>query len=371
MSVGSGLRRALTATLMVFAMASCAARETPLSGSLTAAPQTASPSPLVDDPATSPAAQPNDFGDQHVAAGLAFVRFVDDDSPVSQVFVVEPDGELRQLTGGGPASRVGASRPLWSPDRSQVAFGPPKTGAGPDQQLSVINADGTDERPIAVLREEYSGPFGWSPDGKRLLWGDFDNFGGPAMWVADVGTGEVTPLGAGHVPRWLPDGRQVSFVRGVEGRVEGNPAALTQVVYILDLETGDEREFATARDAIWSPDGTAVLLEDENGSLLMADADGSDPRELVTGSDPVWSPDSTRVVFAYDVNQDGLPLLAVVDRDREPLWSRLVGSSPTWSPDGSRLAVEILHPNLLVNVVDAANGEVLWQTRGEHPAWAP
>jgi Tol biopolymer transport system component len=143
------------------------------------------------------------------------------------------------------------------------------------------------------------------------------------------------------------------------------------VIYVMSLDRGEESELARVSDAIWSPDGTAVLLQHATGDLLLADADGSNPRDLVRGWAPVWSPDGSRIVFTYDHNNDGVPLLAAVDRNGRALWSGVPGSSPTWSPDGSRLAVEVVFPDLEVKVMDAATGHVLWQTAGAEPAWGP
>jgi outer membrane protein assembly factor BamB len=137
----------------------------------------------------------------------------------------------------------------------------------------------------------------------------------------------------------------------------------------MALDGGVPVELARETDAIWSPAGSAVLLVHE-GTISMAAPDGSDERELVTGYSPVWSPDGSRVLFAYDVNQDALPVLALVDLEGQELWSGVVGGSPTWSPDGTRVAVEISYPEPMVQILDAASGEILWEIEGgSQPAW--
>ena len=101
----------------------------------------------------------------------------------------------------------------------------------------------------------------------------------------------------------------------------------------------------------------------------MADADGSNPRDLAGGYSPVWSPDGTRVLLGYDTNTDGLPVLALVDLEGAEIWSGAIGAAPTWSPDGTRIAVEIAYPEPMVQVLDAATGEVLWEIEGCQPNW--
>jgi Tol biopolymer transport system component len=306
----------------------------------------------------------------HVATGLALTRFPDGGS-ASQVFVVEADGGLLQLTGSGPASSRGASLPVWSPDRSQLAFGPPKVSGATARFLSVVDADGTNERPLAMLGDEFGLPFAWSSDGASLLYFVVDAADGPAMWLVDVPSGDVRHLGIGQGPRWLSDTRWISFQQAVEGRDPVDPRALTQVIYLMNVDDGEVIELAEASAATWAPDGSAVLLELADGSLVLADADGSDRRDLGRGFAPAWSPDGTRIALGVAHSRVGVPLLAVIDRAGVPIWSGLPGTSPSWSPDGTRLAVEDPYPSPTVKVVDARTGEVLWRTDGADPSWNP
>ncbi|HET7685163.1 MAG TPA: hypothetical protein VFM19_02015, partial [Candidatus Limnocylindria bacterium] len=66
---------------------------------------------------------------------------------------------------------------------------------------------------------------------------------------------------------------------------------------------------------------------------------------------------------------EAMPLWAVIDREAEELWSGASGSSVAWSPDGERIAVDVAYPEPLIQVVDAASGEVLWETEGTQPDW--
>ncbi|HEX2221725.1 MAG TPA: hypothetical protein VHK06_04305 [Candidatus Limnocylindria bacterium] len=335
--------------------------------------QSASPSPSTTPEAPAPSASPDATPsfEGHAAAGLALVRFVEEGSSVSHVFVVEPDGSLRQVTGVSAPDSPGATYPVWSPDGTQLMFAPPKIGASGNWNVSVVNADGSGERPLAPLQDEYSGPFSWSPDGTRIVFGDLHEVEGTMMWLVDVASGEVRRLGPGSRPRWLPDGRRIAYNHHVEGDVLGDPAALVPAVFIMDVEVGEPVEFGRVSDAVWSPDGNTVLIQEADDRLVIADGDGANARDFVQGWAPAWSPDGSRVVVAYDHNQDGLPVLAAVDREGRELWSGVVGESPTWSPDGTRLAVEIRYPELMVQVIDAATGEALWETAASQPAWRP
>lgn len=356
------MRRAPSATLLALLLAGCAA---PPVGS----PSASAPSPVpsgadapeaTPEPSANPSAVPSFEG--HPATGLALVQFIDPDNPASQVFVVEEDGSLRQVTGldGG----IGATFPVWSPDRSQIAFGPPKVGfSGINGQVSVINPDGSDERVLGVGELQR-----WSPDGTRLLIHEKDDVTADPweIWIQDVASGEITvEVGPGFRGQWIDDDT-IGFQRG--GLTPGG--AYTDQLYIQDLDGSESVAMPTEPEtqAVWSPDGSRVLLA-RDGSISVADADGSNPRDLAGGFDPAWSPDGTLVLLAYDHNQDALPVLAVVDLDGREIWSGAIGSTPTWSPDGTRIAVELVHPEPMVQVLDAKTGEVLWEVEGSQPNW--
>jgi Tol biopolymer transport system component len=376
--------RTLTAPILLSVLAAlvisgCGISAAPASSTTTptpSAPPQESPSapsapPVAVPPSATPSPQPTPAFEGFAAAGLTFVRFVEPGSPVSHVFVVESDGSLRQVTGVSRPESTGATFPVWSPDGSQLVFAPPKTGASSNWHVSVVNADGSGERPIAPLQDEYSGPFSWSPDGSRLVFGDMHEVDGTMIWVVDVASGEVRYLAAGSVPRWLPDGRRIAFVHHLEGTDLADPAALVPATFVMDVDGGEPVEFARAANAAWSPQGDAVLIQAAEDRLVLADGDGANARDFVEGWAPVWSPDGSHVVVAYDHNADGLPVLALVDRDGQPVWSGVVGESATWSADGSRVAIEIRYPELKVQVIDAATGVMLWETAGSQPAWRP
>jgi Tol biopolymer transport system component len=351
------IRKRSTAVLLLVVLTACtgapSASSSPSVPSESAS-QGASGSP--SSPSPSPIS-----GDETSAAGLALIRPVDG---VSQVFVIDPDGSARQVTGMGEHASFHAVRPFWSPDRTQIAFRPRGLGAGLDPQLWLVMADGSEQRPIADVGESIS----WSPDSTRLLFQDSvfttDNTGEPpAMWLVEVATGQVTMLGRGNMPAWLPDGLSISYFP-IAAILPDN----TQPVLVDPLSGGEPREIARAEGAWWSPDGTALLLQQADG-LYLAETDGSNARHLIEGETPVWSPDGSRIVYAYDVTADALPIIGVVDGDGQVMWSGEIGGDPTWSPDGAKLAVEVGYPETSIQILDATSGTVLWELAGEDPAW--
>jgi Tol biopolymer transport system component len=312
------------------------------------------------DPTPLPTQEPTP-ADATAAAGLALIRPVDG---VERVFVIQADGSARQVSGLDATDAPGAERPIWSPDRSMIAFAPPKVGAGLDPQLRVVNADGTQERPIFDIGESTN----WSPDSSRLLFCDSvfttDNTGKPArMWIADVDTGEVMLLDErGTGPRWVPDGKSLSYHQDPDPDPQG-----TARLSILPLDGGQPRRLAEGSGGWWAPDGSGVLVT-RDGGLWLHRPDGSDPHRVVDGDQPVWSPQGDRIAYA-DLDEAGTFAVGVVDPEGEVLWSDVPGTNPAWSPDGTRLAVEVGTVDFTIQILDATNGALLWELEGRNPAW--
>ncbi|HET6380776.1 MAG TPA: hypothetical protein VFH63_07035 [candidate division Zixibacteria bacterium] len=332
------------------------------------APGSASPSvraapsspvrPQTDAPSPSPEPTPVDAS---VAAGLAFVRPVDG---VEQVFVVEPDGFPRQVSGLGEWAAVPAVLPFWSRDRSMLALRPRSFGAGNQPQLMVVNADGSGQRALDQVGENG----GWSPDSRYLLFEDSvlttDTTGQPArIWLLEVATGEARVIGRGNVTQWLPDGEHISYVPVLSG-----PVGDTVPVMVLPLAGGAPFQVAEAMAWWWSPDGEWLLLRQPDG-LYLAEPDGSNARFLVEGGNAAWSPDGTRIAFQHGITAEAEPLIGVVDLEGNVPWSGQVATRPAWSPDGTRIAGEVGLTDSVVTILDAANGEVLWELEGMDPAW--
>ena len=349
--------RTILAVLVTLALAACSSSGGTPSPSPSAQP---TGTPVAQEPGAGPSPSSPVPPGEHAAAGLAFVAFPGGtDDPASQIFVVEAGGTLRQVTGAAE----GASRPAWSPDRSQIAFGPAKVGSSAlNGQVGVVNADGTGQRAISVGQNPQ-----WSPDGTRLLVQEVDDVTSEpvSIWVLDVASAEATDLGQGFNAQWLPDGERISFRRVIDTP----DGSFADAIFVMTLPAGEPEELGTESesDVYWSPDGSSYLIH-HDGSLTLAETDGNRP--FATGFAPVWSPDGTLVLLAYDFDEQATPILAVMDLEGRTVWSGAAGQNATWSPDGTRIAVEIPVPQATIRILDAATGETLWEMDGTEPAWA-
>jgi dipeptidyl aminopeptidase/acylaminoacyl peptidase len=104
-------------------------------------------------------------------------------------------GSPKQLTKS--AAGVDAD-PAWSPDGTQIAFRRkvPKPAGGTNEDIFVMNADGSGVRAVATTPAADFKPV-WSPDSKNLLIisNRKSSFGGPGstfdLWLTRVSDGEV------------------------------------------------------------------------------------------------------------------------------------------------------------------------------------
>lgn len=100
------------------------------------------------------------------------------------------------------------SAPAWSPDGKQIAFSRKVPRAPIGKQIWLMQANGSEQRPLTRDPQSNFGNPAWSPDGTTLLVQHFpigEPSARPAIWRLDANTGEPTVVApAGILPNWLP-----------------------------------------------------------------------------------------------------------------------------------------------------------------------
>jgi len=214
-----------------------------------------------------------------------------------------------------PAMMPGGLLVAVSPDGRTLAY---NTCCSLGDSLSLVNADGTEDRTIAEHRlTGYAAT--WSPDGTTIVFQGRNpaGIGLGGLYAYDVATGarsEVVGLDGMRNQLWIlssdisPDGRTLLF-----HLPRGNPA--TWDLWTVPITGGTSTLVRrNAGFASYGPDGSIVYLDhptDLTGSSIwIMNADGGDERKLVSGGRNAWpkvSPDGSQVAYedgghAYVVN---------------------------------------------------------------------
>ena len=222
-------------------------------------------------------------------------------------------------------------------------------------RLLLMNADGTDEREIAV----------------------------------------------GSMPAWSPDGSHLTFTTGGADAirvVDQDGANLTTVVRC------EEPDCVAVMEPTWSPDGGRMAYSAEREvdgqhehDIWVVNADGTDSHpvtecrrpDCVSNFAPAWSPVDDRIamwsmIWCGDAWGPSLRMLNLDNGNVTPVvpcgkWSE--GARIAWSPDGQSLAFELNTPDHTANVfTEPASGGPRTQVSScdgtdcrwaLYPSWSP
>jgi len=276
-------------------------------------------------------------------------------------------GESIQIT-SHPASD---SIPTWSFDGKWLAFETTRSG---NKEIWVVKID-TDGKPESELFRVAQGStnpnasgtiYNWTKDGKI---GISNSLSFSNIFIVDRESGKESQLtdilGRDERPRWSPDGTQIAFISGREGKRD---------IWILPSNGGEAKlitgnitsqGFQYISSPTWSPDGKNIAFTiwfggvREDKGIWITPAEGGPVRKLkfdydgsIRGID--WSPDGKKIAFSYyhgiddknpipdsriDLNDiyiipvDGGEPTRITKVDKE----ELVFESPRWSPDGKQI----------------------------------
>jgi Tol biopolymer transport system component len=236
------------------------------------------------------------------------------------IFVASADGSRAAPITSGPED----ISPRWSPDGMRIAF---TRRAGDDaSEIWVVNADGTDARPLDA-EHRYAEHPRWSPGGGWIayqvqtsthvrsgtrahttydLWLVRPDGSGRRRLVRDDGD-VVNANPVYHVAMgawaWSPDGRSIAYVCCDE--LGG--------IRIVDVATGRDRGRGPGHDVAWAPDGRrlAVTVDAEHeiagpecGGIWIVSRESGKRRRLVRPPGGAcdrwarWSPDGRSIVLA-------------------------------------------------------------------------
>ncbi len=174
-------------------------------------------------------------------------------------------GVVSQLTN----SQAYDGAPSWSPDGQWLTF---ETYNGTHFDIVVMPVV-DQSTPAIQLTQDAGSNFSprWSPAGREIAFIS-DRSGSNEIWIARLDLVEdrfVRVIGSPGVsytsPAWSPDGTMLAWTKTVEGFSKIEIAPLANL-------PGDIRSFGEGSNAIWSQDGTSLLIQlpDPNASYLTA-----------------------------------------------------------------------------------------------------
>lgn len=234
--------------------------------------------------------------------------------------------------------------PHFSPDGETIVFSSNRAGS---DDIWIMNSDGTGVRPLTQGPAEDLDPR-FSPDGDSIVF-DSDGVGGPPrLWVMDADGSDPRPVsppadGGSIFPSWAPNGTELVFACGTYPALD---------ICIQSADGGTSRTVVAwprsrEWEPSWNPDISRIVFVSDAGgddNIYKSDTYGGSIEKLTSNSgrdaDPAWSPDGNQIAFDSAEEGSQATRLFVIRADGSDLEqvTEIDSVAPAWSPDAETLA---------------------------------
>ncbi|MBV6397059.1 MAG: Protein TolB [Anaerolineales bacterium] len=271
------------------------------------------------------------------------IAFVQD----GMIYVINTDGTGKQsLTSG--------TSPAWSPDGTQIAYLADVDG-DLEFDIYLMNADGTNQRPISLNHPEYDTPtdLNWQANGNMIVFAAYSG-ADKAEWDVEIFSMDVNTAIVRQItrnrpddwsPAWSPDGNQIAYA---SSDFDASINDYKGSIYVMRADGNGASAFTSAgvdTGPAFSPDGKLIAFTsarlDGNGrgtgfKVFIMNADGSGERLLVdqqiaSYSKLSWSSDGQWLAITGGTTKASAQIF-LVRVDGTGLTLLTDGADPAWRP---------------------------------------
>lgn len=252
-------------------------------------------------------------------------------------------------------------------------------------KVRMVDSDGANDH--AVTRNGAALSPSWHPSGRAIVFSDFGD-AGTQIAQLDLQTGltsllKASPRGLNITPVFTPDGGSVVYASGGE-----QPANL---VIASASNRGDARKMGAGRlteqsSPTFRPDGRRVAFiapSPKTPQIYTMNVDGSDIQQLtpsVAGvrsyrTGPDWSPDGTKIAYEQQNGDFQVWIINVADKKMRRLTSIGENEDPSWAPDSRHVVISTTRKRTkYLWVLDTQSGRMRQLTHldgARLAAWSP
>ncbi len=252
-------------------------------------------------------------------------------------------------------------------------------------KVRMIDSDGANDHAVTASGAALSPS--WHPSGRAIVFSDFGD-AGTQIAQLDLQTGrtsllKASPRGLNITPVFTPDGSSIVYASGGEQPADLVIASASNRGGARKMGAGSLSEQSSPT---FRPDGGRVAFispSPKTPQIYTMNVDGSDIQQLtpsVAGvrsyrTGPDWSPDGTKIAYEQQNGDFQVWMINVADRKMRKLTSIGENEDPSWAPDSRHVVISTTRSRKkYLWVLDTQTGKMRQLTHldgARLAAWSP